>query len=86
MYGAHTSQAGDLIEPRKYRDPDSRKRLAQIMTEISEGWTLAFLEEVVAFVAHARIPDFCIGVPGLTGKLVRVLSHRLCFTIKKKCY
>jgi hypothetical protein len=42
------------------------------MTEISEGWTLAFLEEVVAFVAHAGIPVFGVGIPGITRNFVRV--------------
>ena len=30
------------------------------------------VEEVVAFVAHARVPYIGIGVPGFTGKLVWV--------------
>jgi poly(A) polymerase Pap1 len=46
--------------------------------------TASNVEEIVAFVAHARVPDFGIGFPGITGKLIRVVGHRLCFTIKKK--
>jgi hypothetical protein len=30
----------------------------------------SFVEEVVAFVAHARVPDFRIAFPGVVGKLV----------------
>ena len=30
------------------------------------------LEKIVAFVAHARIPDFRIGIPSITGKLVGI--------------
>ena len=39
------------------------------MAEISQGWTLALLKEVVAFIAHTRIPGFGIGFPGVPGEL-----------------
>ena len=58
------------------------------MAEISQGWTLALLEEVVALVAHALIPVFGIGIPGFAGELVGVGGvsyHFSSFTIKKKC-
>jgi hypothetical protein len=42
------------------------------------------VEKVVAFVAHALIPDFRIGFPGVTGELVGVIGHAACFTIKRK--
>jgi hypothetical protein len=30
------------------------------------------VEEVIAFITHARVPDIRIGFPCMTGKLVRV--------------
>ena len=44
-----------------------------------------YVEKVVAFIAHAGIPDLRIGFPGITGELVGVICHGSCFTIKKKC-
>jgi len=36
------------------------------------------VQEVVAFVVHARIPDFGIGFPGVTGELVGIRRcHRI---------
>jgi hypothetical protein len=41
-----------------------------------------YVEEVIAFIAHARIPDFGVGFPGIAGKLVGIICHGNCFTIK----
>jgi hypothetical protein len=48
-------------------------------------YCLLLVEKVVAFVAHARIPHFGIGFPGITSELVGVVCHEGSFTIKKKC-
>jgi hypothetical protein len=42
------------------------------------------VEKIIPFIAHAGIPDFRIGFPGITCKLVGIIRHTLCFTIKKK--
>src|SRR5688572_15782557 len=41
------------------------------------------VHEIIAFVAHTRIPYFCVGLPGFTGKLVGVIVHRPGFTTKR---
>ncbi len=47
-------------------------------------YRLRLVEEIIALIAHARIPDLCIGFPGIKGKLVGVICHASCFTIKTK--
>ena len=42
------------------------------------------LEEVIALINYARILDLCIGFSGITGKLLGVIHHGSCFTIKTK--
>jgi hypothetical protein len=34
-----------------------------------------YVKKVVAFIAHARVPDFRIGFPGLVGKFVGIVGH-----------
>ena len=41
-------------------------------------------EEIIAFIAYARIPNLGIGFPGITGELVGIVRHASCFTIKTK--
>jgi hypothetical protein len=43
-----------------------------------------YVEKVIAIVAHARIPDLRIGLPGVMSELVWIINHAPIFTTKKK--
>ena len=43
------------------------------------------VEEVITFVGHARVPMFGVGIPGFAGKLIGIVYHAPCCTIKTKC-
>jgi hypothetical protein len=40
-----------------------------------EGGPTQDIEEIIAFIAHALVPDFGIGFPGRARELVGILSH-----------
>ena len=61
-------------------------KLTYLVTGAESGGSTSsyYVEKFIVFFAHAHVPDFGIGFPGCTDKLVGY-DLRFFFTIKPKC-
>ena len=79
------AQGGETARGQPVAAGDIQDALAGLpIQERSKHRPAKKIEEIIAFIAHARVPDLRIGFPGITCKLVGSIGHASCFTIKKK--